>query len=120
MRKKDLETLPPGVAVILKDVMHRCREEPLSNWPADIYELVDRQDLAGLEKHSLPEKQTDHLENGKSYAIKDDDPDQDDGMDFDDTVNIFLIEKNIQINCMPQIIRIFSTYLTEMRLFRIF
>ncbi|XP_043478595.1 anaphase-promoting complex subunit 1 [Leptopilina heterotoma] len=86
MRKKDLETLPPGVAVILKDVMHRCREEPLSNWPADIYELVDRQDLAGLEKHSLPEKQTDHLENGKNYAIKDDDPDQDDGMDFDDTI----------------------------------
>lgn len=82
--------------------MHRCREEPLSNWPPDIYELVDRQDLAGLEKHSLPEKQTDHLENGKNYAIKDDDPDQDDGMDFDDTVNYvyFMCENNVTCDCI--------------------
>ena len=89
MKKKDLESLPPAIAVILKDVMHRCREEPLSNWAADIYELVDRQDLAALEKHSLPLKQSGHLENGKNYPVKDDDPEQDDGMEFDDTVSLF-------------------------------
>ena len=90
LNKKDLEILPPGVAVILKDVMHRCREEPLSNWSADIYELIDRQDLAALEKHSLPLKQSDRPESAKNYPVKDDDPEQDDGMEFDDIVSIIL------------------------------
>ncbi|XP_012141180.1 anaphase promoting complex subunit 1 isoform X2 [Megachile rotundata] len=85
MNKKDLETLPPGVSLVLKDVMHRCRERPPSNWPMQAYELVDRQDLAALDKHIQSSASNQHMENeGKNYSIKD--PEQDDGMEFDDAV----------------------------------
>lgn len=81
MNKKDLETLPPGVSLLLKDIMYRCRERPPSNWPMQAYELVDRQDLSELDKSPL----SNHLENeGKNYSIKD--PEQDDGMEFDDAI----------------------------------
>ncbi|XP_076165385.1 anaphase promoting complex subunit 1 isoform X2 [Ptiloglossa arizonensis] len=85
MTKKDLEILPPGVSLLLKDVMYRCRERPPSNWPMEAYELVDRQDLAALEKHLKSSRSNQHMENeGKNYSIKD--PEQDDGMEFDDAV----------------------------------
>ncbi|XP_033359600.1 anaphase-promoting complex subunit 1 isoform X2 [Bombus vosnesenskii] len=84
MNKKDLETLPPGVSLLLKDIMYRCRERPPSNWPMQVYELVDRQDLSALGEH-LKSSVLNHLENeGKNYSIKD--PEQDDGMEFDDAV----------------------------------
>uniref|UniRef100_A0A0C9RW07 ANAPC1 protein n=1 Tax=Fopius arisanus TaxID=64838 RepID=A0A0C9RW07_9HYME len=83
MSKKDLETLPPGVALLLKDVMHRCRERPPSTWPTQAYELIDRQDLATLEKHlqSLP-----HGQETDSTPTSIRDPEQDDGMTFDDEI----------------------------------
>lgn len=85
MKKEDLETLPPGVSLILKDVMHRCRERPPSNWPANVYELVDRQDLAALGTHLNSLHMNDPNDNdGKNYLTKD--LDQDDGMEFDDNV----------------------------------
>ncbi|XP_076677551.1 anaphase promoting complex subunit 1 isoform X2 [Andrena cerasifolii] len=85
MTKKDLEMLPPGVSLLLKDVMYKCREHPPSNWPKEAYELVDRQDLAALNKHLKSSALNQHLENeGKNYSIKD--PEQDDGMEFDDAV----------------------------------
>ncbi|XP_076632222.1 anaphase promoting complex subunit 1 [Colletes latitarsis] len=85
MTKKDLEILPPGVSLLLKDVMHRCRERPPSNWPMEAYELIDRQDLAALDKHLKSSRSNQHMDNeGKNYSIKD--PEQDDGMEFDDTV----------------------------------
>ncbi|XP_071867310.1 anaphase promoting complex subunit 1 isoform X1 [Bombus fervidus] len=84
MNKKDLETLPPGISLLLKDIMYRCRERPPSNWPMEAYELVDRQDLSALGEH-LKSSVSNHLENeGKNYSIKD--PEQDDGMEFDDAV----------------------------------
>ncbi|XP_076758476.1 anaphase promoting complex subunit 1 [Xylocopa sonorina] len=84
MNKKDLETLPPGISLLLKDVMYRCRERPPSNWPMQAYELVDRQDLSALDKH-LKSPVPNHLESeGKNYSVKD--PEQDDGMEFDDSV----------------------------------
>lgn len=65
--------------------MHQCRERPPSDWPTPAYSLVDRQDLAALDRHSKP-LNVDYLANtGKSYIVKD--PEQDDGMEFDDTVN---------------------------------
>ncbi|XP_024938958.1 anaphase-promoting complex subunit 1 isoform X2 [Cephus cinctus] len=85
MKKKDLEILPPGISLLFKDIMHRCRERPPPNWPAHVYELVDRQDLAALDGHSLPLEQSHGEDNdGKSYLIKD--PEQDDGMEFDDSI----------------------------------
>lgn len=85
MTKKDLEMLPPGVSLLLKDVMYRCRERPPSNWPKEAYELVDRQDLAALDEHLKSTASSQHMENeGKNYSIKD--PEQDDGMEFDDAI----------------------------------
>nr|XP_033324577.1 anaphase-promoting complex subunit 1 [Megalopta genalis] len=85
MTKKDLEILPPGVSLLLKDVMYRCRERPPSNWPMQAYELIDRQDLAALDMHLKSSTSNQHSENeGKNYSIKD--PEQDDGMEFDDVV----------------------------------
>ncbi|KAK0085319.1 hypothetical protein PV325_005429 [Microctonus aethiopoides] len=89
MEKKDLHILPPGISLILKDVMHRCRERPPVNWPAQTYELVDRQDLAALEKHSINidanGSTTESTATGSSsYVARD--PEQDDGMSFDDSI----------------------------------
>ncbi|XP_078053194.1 anaphase promoting complex subunit 1 isoform X2 [Augochlora pura] len=85
MTKKDLEILPPGISLLLKDVMYRCRERPPSNWPMQAYELIDRQDLAALDMHLKSSASNRHSENeGKNYSIKD--PEQDDGMEFDDVV----------------------------------
>lgn len=83
MTKKDLMTLPPGVSLMLKDVMHRCRERPPANWPAAAYELVDRQDLAALEKHANPIK-SDATSGVPGAGVRD--PEQDDGMYFDDSI----------------------------------
>ncbi|KAH0560894.1 anaphase-promoting complex subunit 1 [Cotesia glomerata] len=82
LTKKDLEILPPGISILLRDVMYRCRERPPSNWPVEAYELVDRQDLAALEKHSSSNKADDETTGVCSIR----DPEQDDGMSFDDTI----------------------------------
>ncbi|XP_014469767.1 PREDICTED: anaphase-promoting complex subunit 1-like [Dinoponera quadriceps] len=85
MTKQDLETLPPAVSLIMRDVMHRCRECPPSNWPMRAYELIDRQDLAALDRHLKPAKSRQYVDGEtKNYTVKD--PEQDDGMGFDDTI----------------------------------
>jgi len=84
MRKEDLETLPPAISLMIKDVMHRCRESPPSNWPMHAYELIDRQDLAVLDKHLKPLSRLQYIDSEtRDYGIKDE---QDDGMEFDDMV----------------------------------
>ncbi|XP_046750016.1 anaphase-promoting complex subunit 1 [Diprion similis] len=84
MSCKDLEILPPGVSLLLHEAMHKCRGRPPSDWPTSVYALIDRQDLAALERHSLPLNIDCHVNTGKSCIVKD--PEQDDGMEFDDTV----------------------------------
>lgn len=87
MTKQDLEILPPAVSLMIKDVMHRCRECPPSNWSMRTYELIDRQDLAALDRHLKPPKSRRYVDSEtKNYAVKD--LEQDDGMEFDDTVLI--------------------------------
>jgi len=85
MTREDLEILPPAISLIIKDVMHRCRECPPSNWPMRAYELVERQDLAALDRYVKPSSKLQYIdgETIKDYGIKDE---QDDGMEFDDTV----------------------------------
>ncbi|XP_029167221.1 anaphase-promoting complex subunit 1 isoform X2 [Nylanderia fulva] len=84
MTKEDLEILPPVISLMIKDVMHKCRESPPSNWPTHAYELVDRQDLAALDKHLKPSSKLQYIDGEtKDYGIKDE---QDDGMEFDDTI----------------------------------
>lgn len=84
MTKEDLEILPPAISLMIKDVMHRCRECPPSNWPMHAYELIDRQDLAALDKHLKPSSKLQYIDGEtKDYGIKDE---QDDGMEFEDMV----------------------------------
>lgn len=88
MKKQDLEILPPAVSLMIRDVMHRCRECPPSNWPMRVYELIDRQDLAALDRHLKPAKSCQYVDGEmKNYTVKD--PEQDDGMGFDDMVRMF-------------------------------
>ncbi|XP_012535623.1 anaphase-promoting complex subunit 1 isoform X2 [Monomorium pharaonis] len=83
MRKEDLETLPPAVSLMIRDVMHRCRESPPSNWPTHAYELIDRQDLAVLDKHLKPSLKLQYPDGEmRDYGIKD----EDDGMEFDNMI----------------------------------
>ncbi|CAJ0827221.1 63_t:CDS:10 [Entrophospora sp. SA101] len=48
-KHKDIEALPFGVSVPLHEAIRKCRELPPSNWPADAYILIGREDLAELE-----------------------------------------------------------------------
>ncbi|XP_032663807.1 anaphase-promoting complex subunit 1 isoform X2 [Odontomachus brunneus] len=84
MTKQDLELLPPAVSLMIQDVIHRCRECPPSNWPMRVYELIDRQDLAALDRHLKPPKLRHVDSETKNCTMKD--PEQDDGMGFDDTI----------------------------------
>ncbi|XP_012268770.2 anaphase-promoting complex subunit 1 isoform X2 [Athalia rosae] len=84
MSCKDLEIFPPGISLLLNEVMHRCRERPPSNWPTAAYTLIDRQDLAALERHSQPLNIDYHGSAGQNCGVKD--SEQDDGMEFDNTI----------------------------------
>ncbi|XP_020285295.1 anaphase-promoting complex subunit 1 isoform X2 [Pseudomyrmex gracilis] len=84
MTKEDLDVLPPAISLMIRDVMHRCRECPSTNWPTRAYELIDRQDLAALDKHSKQSSRLKRIDGEtKDYGIKDE---QDDGMEFDNTI----------------------------------
>lgn len=87
MTKEDLEILPAGMSLMIKDIIYKCRESPPSNWPMQTYELIDRQDLAALDKHLKPRKLNQYVTSeAKNYPVKD--LEQDDGMEFDNTVYI--------------------------------
>lgn len=42
---KDLESVPFGVALPIRDAIYQCREQPCSDWPEDVCLLIGRQDL---------------------------------------------------------------------------
>uniref|UniRef100_A0A2K6THM9 Anaphase-promoting complex subunit 1 n=1 Tax=Saimiri boliviensis boliviensis TaxID=39432 RepID=A0A2K6THM9_SAIBB len=43
---RDLETLPFGVALPIRDAIYHCREQPASDWPEAVCLLIGRQDLS--------------------------------------------------------------------------
>uniref|UniRef100_A0A4W3J5N0 Anaphase promoting complex subunit 1 n=1 Tax=Callorhinchus milii TaxID=7868 RepID=A0A4W3J5N0_CALMI len=43
---KDLESLPFGVAIPIRDAIYHCREQPSSDWSQDACSLIGRQDLS--------------------------------------------------------------------------
>ena len=47
-RLENLETLPFGIAIPLRETLKICRENPSGRWPADAYVLVGREDIAAL------------------------------------------------------------------------
>ncbi|RMC08037.1 hypothetical protein DUI87_15509 [Hirundo rustica rustica] len=42
---RDLESLPFGVALPIRDAIYQCREQPASDWPEAVCLLIGRQDL---------------------------------------------------------------------------
>uniref|UniRef100_A0A3Q2CTV5 Anaphase-promoting complex subunit 1 n=1 Tax=Cyprinodon variegatus TaxID=28743 RepID=A0A3Q2CTV5_CYPVA len=42
---KDLESVPFGVALPIREAIYRCREQPSSDWPEAVCLLIGRQDL---------------------------------------------------------------------------
>ncbi|XP_030628160.1 anaphase-promoting complex subunit 1 [Chanos chanos] len=42
---KDLESVPFGVALPIRDAIYQCREHPCSDWSEDVCALIGRQDL---------------------------------------------------------------------------
>ncbi|CAG8511711.1 11496_t:CDS:2, partial [Dentiscutata heterogama] len=44
----DIEALPCGLALPLREAIRKCREDPPSDWPGEAYILVGREDLAEL------------------------------------------------------------------------
>ncbi|KDR08910.1 hypothetical protein L798_00564, partial [Zootermopsis nevadensis] len=44
--RRELQTLPAGIALLLNDAIYSCRSDPPSDWPESAYRLIVRQDLA--------------------------------------------------------------------------
>ncbi|XP_043916095.1 anaphase-promoting complex subunit 1 [Protopterus annectens] len=42
---RDLDSLPFGVALPIRDAIYQCREQPSSDWPETVFLLIGRQDL---------------------------------------------------------------------------
>lgn len=42
---KDLESVPFGVALPIREAIYRCREQPCSDWLEEVCLLIGRQDL---------------------------------------------------------------------------
>lgn len=87
MSKQQLEDLPLGLRFIFSNVMHECRENPPTNWPASVYELIDRQDLAVLQNKVFDSYYLDNMENKLIKSNTDVTWTHNDGMEFDYTVS---------------------------------
>lgn len=44
----DLDTLPPGIAIIVKEILLVCQEDPAFEWTNPALELIGRPDIMGL------------------------------------------------------------------------
>eukprot|EP00727_Mastigamoeba_balamuthi_P002198 m51a1_g11976 anaphase promoting complex subunit 1 (1501) ;mRNA; r:840808-846266 len=55
MSQKDIECIPPGIAVALVDACSRCREDVSSHWPVEVFKLLSRDDLVmQSKKETIP------------------------------------------------------------------
>ncbi|CAH0388207.1 unnamed protein product [Bemisia tabaci] len=48
LTRREIQTLPAGVNIVLIDALHQSRENPPTDWPEEAYHLIVRQDLAAL------------------------------------------------------------------------
>lgn len=60
---KDLESVPFGVALPIREAIYRCREQPCSDWSEEVCLLIGRQDLT-KQAHKMT------LAKSKSVSIK--------------------------------------------------
>uniref|UniRef100_A0A452U4A4 Anaphase-promoting complex subunit 1 n=1 Tax=Ursus maritimus TaxID=29073 RepID=A0A452U4A4_URSMA len=70
---RDLETLPFGIALPIRDAIYHCREQPASDWPEAVCLLIGRQDLSKQACEG-------NLPKGKSVSIRTETEEEDDGM----------------------------------------
>ncbi|KAJ7425785.1 anaphase promoting complex subunit 1 [Willisornis vidua] len=59
---RDLECLPFGVALPIRDAIYHCREQPASDWPEPVCVLIGRQDLSKQAREG-------NLQKGKSVSM---------------------------------------------------
>ncbi|XP_008298246.1 anaphase-promoting complex subunit 1 [Stegastes partitus] len=84
---KDLESVPFGVALPIREAIYRCREQPCSDWSEEVCLLIGRQDLtkqahkmtlakskasvgSGLSLEPPPTTEADEEEDGMSDIIQ--------------------------------------------------
>ena len=59
---KDLESVPFGAALPIRDAIYQCREHPCSDWSEEVCALIGRQDLT-KQAHKVT------LTKGKSVSV---------------------------------------------------
>lgn len=106
-----LLTYPPGIAILLCDIIDKCREKPPTNWPKVTYELIMREDLASQTLNTFPcnkkktlniEKLIDWNDAGEtdSSVVKD-------GMEnLDDEVHTILLQNQLILYSRFQVLHI--------------
>lgn len=55
---KDLESVPFGVALPIREAIYRCREQPCSDWSEEVCLLIGRQDLTKQAHKTLAKSKT--------------------------------------------------------------
>ncbi|XP_050429945.1 anaphase-promoting complex subunit 1 [Adelges cooleyi] len=53
INQQTLLTFPTGIAILLYEIIDKCRENPPTNWPKPAYDLIMREDLASQTSNQL-------------------------------------------------------------------
>uniref|UniRef100_A0A8C5XAC6 Anaphase-promoting complex subunit 1 n=1 Tax=Malurus cyaneus samueli TaxID=2593467 RepID=A0A8C5XAC6_9PASS len=77
---RDLESLPFGVALPIRDAIYQCREQPASDWPEAVCLLIGRQDLS-------KQAWEGSLQKGKSVMLSSDIPSATESEEDEDGMN---------------------------------
>uniref|UniRef100_A0A8B9NI82 Anaphase promoting complex subunit 1 n=1 Tax=Accipiter nisus TaxID=211598 RepID=A0A8B9NI82_9AVES len=77
---RDLESLPFGVALPIRDAIYYCREQPASDWPEAVCLLIGRQDLSKQACEG-------NLQKGKSVMLSSDIPSGTESEEDEDGMN---------------------------------
>ncbi|CAL1295257.1 unnamed protein product [Larinioides sclopetarius] len=72
---KDINSLPIGLALPIKDALLNCWHEPSGLWTKDVFDLIGRRDLSSLQSSEknriLPQPSKSKQDHGKSNVAKD-------------------------------------------------
>lgn len=78
INNEDLNNLPLGVALPIREVILHCRKKPSSDWPVEAYTLIGRQDLAAAHAGTVsPPHKSKSSDSVKHVITKEDE----DGLD---------------------------------------
>uniref|UniRef100_A0A8C6VB30 Anaphase-promoting complex subunit 1 n=1 Tax=Naja naja TaxID=35670 RepID=A0A8C6VB30_NAJNA len=78
---RDLESLPFGVALPIRDAIYHCRQQPASDWPEAVCLLIGRQDLSKQAREgNLPKCKSDPQMLSSDMPATVESEEEDDGM----------------------------------------